>query len=272
MSVVWGQLESDRAVPDARYFAWQLSFKPLPNLELGLERSAQWCGSGRPCDAGIFFDLLAGNDNRGDAGIEPGNEPGNQLAGIHGRWSSPRANWPLALYFQLTGEDEASGLPSKLLGLLGVEHWGGWGSGWTYRVRFEAADTTCSFLDHPGEFDCAYNHSIYRTGYRYRGRSIGHAVEQDARSLSFGMVALSGTGALWQGRILHAELNRGGAPDARNTVTATPLNLTSLEVSHQRDSPWGRFFVGLGLDRLGDNAPAGARDDVRGFVRWERVF
>ena len=50
MSVLMGEMESDRAVPNALFFGWQLTFRPLPHLEIGLERTAQWCGDDRPCD------------------------------------------------------------------------------------------------------------------------------------------------------------------------------------------------------------------------------
>lgn len=201
-----------------------------------------------------------------------GKEPGNQLAGVHGRWASPRPKAPFALYFQLTGEDEAGDLPSKLIGLLGVETWGTWKERWSYRVHMEATDTACSFTDDPPEFNCAYNHGIYQTGYRYRGRAIGHGVEQDAQAVSVGlMVVEDARKTWWQIRALLARLNRGGAPDASNTLTSVPQDLTSVEISHQRDTSLGRFLVGLGLDHTDTTAP-GSENGARGFVRWQRRF
>src|SRR5690606_26783224 len=50
-SLYWGFLESNRAVPNARLTAFRLAFRPTNDLEIGLTRTAQWCGRGRPCSA-----------------------------------------------------------------------------------------------------------------------------------------------------------------------------------------------------------------------------
>jgi hypothetical protein len=269
-SIVFGQLESSRAVPDARFFAWQLNFKPTPKLEIGLERTAQWCGEGRPCGLDTFFNLLIGRDNRGEGGTTIGNEPGNQLGGVSVRYASPIGDLPYALYLQVTGEDEAGGLPSKLLGLFGVEHWGLWG-GKSYRVHAEVTDTSCSFANDP-EFNCAYESSIYQTGYRYRGRSIGHSLEQDARGVSIGGLVIPEQGREWRGTLRFAKLNRGGAPSPTNTLTPTAKDLINIEVSHQRATPWGLLEVGAGVDRLDDAVAGGSQTDARAFLRWQQDF
>ena len=271
-TLVWGQLEDGRGVPNARFFGWQIGFRPIPSLEIGLERTAQWCGSGRPCGFDTFTDLLIGQDNQGDEGVVRSEEPGNQLAGFSVRWASPVGSWPYALYAQLTGEDEAGDLPSKFLGLFGFELWGRFRDAWNYRLYAEAADTTCSFFDRPGEFNCAYNNGLYPTGYRYRGRSIGHSAEQDARLATLGVVAVNDNGREWQGAIKYAELNRGGAPDPRNTLAATPKKLVNIEVKHRRVTRWGRFDFGAGVERVEDEISGSTNNDARAFVRWRREF
>ncbi|MFP6829356.1 MAG: capsule assembly Wzi family protein, partial [Gammaproteobacteria bacterium] len=77
--VIFGQMEHDRHVPDTQFFGWRVGFKPLPNLEIGLSRTAQWCGEGRPCDFSTFIDLLTGIRDNPDPSEEPSDEPGNQL-------------------------------------------------------------------------------------------------------------------------------------------------------------------------------------------------
>ena len=121
MSVIAGRLESDRFVPGAQFLGLRLTARPARSLEVGLSRTALWCGTGRPCDFETFVDLFRGNDNRGDSGVSDINEPGNQLAGIDIRWSPAWFDRSFALYGQFIGEDEAGGLPSRYLGLLGVE-------------------------------------------------------------------------------------------------------------------------------------------------------
>ena len=64
LAVTMGELEGNRDdAPHAKFFGMRATWKPHPRLEVGISRSAQWCGEGRPCDAGTFWDLLTGNDN-----------------------------------------------------------------------------------------------------------------------------------------------------------------------------------------------------------------
>lgn len=270
MTLIWGQLEDARAVPNARFFGWQIGFRPMQGLEISLERTAQWCGSGRPCGFDTFTDLVLGRDNQGDEGVLRSEEPGNQLAGFSARWASPVGTAPYALYAQLTGEDEAGDLPSKFLGLFGAEVWGRWGDKLDYRAYLEVADTTCSFFDRPGEFDCAYNNGLYPTGYRYRGRSIGHTADQDARIATLGLIAIPDSGNDWQGVARYAELNRGGTPAAGNAITRTPKTLISIDVSHRRQLQIGRLELGVGLERIKDEVTTQSDTDFRAFIRLRR--
>ena len=76
----------------------------MPSLEIGISRSAQWCGSGRPCGFDTFTDLFLGIDNRGDAGTTLENEPGNQLAGLDVHWTNHWFKTPISLYGQMIAE------------------------------------------------------------------------------------------------------------------------------------------------------------------------
>lgn len=265
-SLVWGQLESDRFISNARFFGLRVNFKPLADLEIGLSRSAQWCGSGRPCGAGTFTDLLLGRDNRGnDVTFE--NEPGNQLAGGDFRWASPFSDLPYAVYAQLIGEDEAGGFPSEYLSLFGVEIWGTserWGG---YRVHAEYADTACGSTGSDPKFNCAYNHGIYQDGYRYRERSIGHSIDNDARILSLGATLVRPDGDSWNVLLRGGKLNRAGAPDERNPVARTEQLLTSIEISHTRKFSIGTVDFGVGGDRLDDEVSGDISTDLRAFVQ-----
>jgi hypothetical protein len=270
-SLVYGQLERDRAVPNARFFGLRLAFKPLGDLEIGLSRSAQWCGSGRPCDGGTFTDLLLGRDNRGND-VTLANEPGNQLAGFDARWASPFSDLPYALYGQLIGEDEAGGFPSEYLGLFGVEVWGAreaWGS---WRAHLEYADTACGSVGSDPKFDCGYNHGIYSDGYRYRDRSIGHSIDNDARILSLGISLVRPDGDSWNFLVRGGDLNRAGLPDPVNSVAATAQTLANIEISHSKAYAFGIVDFGIGADRIEDEATSDSSSDVRAFVQLRYGF
>ncbi|RMG99313.1 MAG: capsule assembly Wzi family protein, partial [Chloroflexi bacterium] len=120
-----GQLEGDRAVSHAKLLGLRLSFKPWSDLEVGLSRTAQWGGNGRPENFTSLVNLILGRDNRGDSGINVNNEPGNQLGGVDWRLHTRLiSSLDLAFYGQIVGEDEANGLPSRPIGLAGLEHAG----------------------------------------------------------------------------------------------------------------------------------------------------
>lgn len=204
------QLERQRFVPKAKLLGARFSSKPLPALEIGLSRTAQWGGAGRPENLNTLFDLLIGNDNRGDSGIDAdaSNEPGNQLGGVDWRYSLFALDQALVLYGQLIGEDEANGLPSREIGMIGIEapliskslHG---------RIFLEFSDTTMRFLDN-GIPNSAYEHSLYQSGYRYHGLPIGASSDNDSRMLTLGGFLSFPKGRSLNWRATKATLNWDG--------------------------------------------------------------
>ncbi len=271
LSVAMGQLEADRAVPNALWFGMRFNFRPLPSLEIGLSRAAQWCGDDRPCDASVFADLLLGQDNIGDDSLGEDNEPGNQLAGADFRWSRTVAGLPAALYGQLIGEDEAGGLPSRFIGQFGVEASGAWQDRWSWRWFGEFAGTSCQFHESSELFNCAYNHGIYRTGYRYRGRAIGHGADNDARLFSTGLFLVDEDETQWRAVARFGKLNRGPGPDPRNTLTPLPQDIWSIDLSHRRIFRFGLLDAGIGYERTANEAQD-AGGEVRVHLAWRSSY
>jgi hypothetical protein len=259
-----GQLEDDREdAPNAQLFGLRATWKPHPRLEVGINRSAQWCGDGRPCDLDAFWDLLIGNDN--DQALE--DQPGNQLGGFDARWSIPGA--PVAVYAQAIGEDEANFMPSKYLGMAGVEIWGGRGER-SWRIHLEAADTTCNFYSSEPAYGCAYQNNIYFDGYQYLDRSIGHALDGDSRQIAAGALLADGDGNSWELALQDARLNRQGANDV-HSVSPVPDELRSLDLHHRRALLGGDLRVGIGYEERDAQVP-GVREGFRGYVRWSGRF
>ncbi|MGD9597539.1 MAG: capsule assembly Wzi family protein [Steroidobacteraceae bacterium] len=259
-SLELGQMEgSDVPVPDVRFLAARVNFKPRPWLELGLSRTAQWCGEGRPCGWGTFTDLLIGHDNA-DANLGTSDEPGNQMAGYDFRLRSPWRPLPLTLYGQFIGEDEAGGLPAKFLGQFGAESWAStpWGA---LRGHLEYADTSCNFTRSRPIFGCAYVNHLYPQGYTFRGRPIGHAMDSDGRMVSLGALLVRPAGDALSVLVRKVELNRGGA--ASN-------DLKNIEVEYNRAFARGELRLGLGYNDF-DIEPADSAD-VTGFIEWRQGF
>lgn len=242
------KLESDRHIPNAKLLGARFTFKPTDSLEIGLTRTAQWGGEGRPETLSNLKDLIFGNDNVGDDGLEldGSNEPGNQLGGIDLRWTTRIANQTVTFYGQFIGEDESGGLPSRKIGLVGIETpiANDWSSG---RVFLEASDTTMDFND--DQFaNGTYNHHIYQTGYRYRGNVLGASADNDSRLLTVGgfyeiRAAYSLT---WKAQ--YASLNRDGSP-GRNTVASShaKTGITSAKLERKLSE---QLSVGVNATRI----------------------
>jgi hypothetical protein len=265
--LVFGQLESDRAdFDETRFFAARVTFRPLQQLEIGLSRSAQWCGEGRPCDLRTFGDLLVGADND----QAPTEQPGNQLAGYDLRWAFKSI--PLALYAQAIGEDEAGGLPSKFLGLGGLETWGS-AFGGSWRAHVEHAATSCNFSSSEPAFDCAYESGIYTQGYRFRGRSIGHAMDSDGRMTSIGALFIESDGSRWEILLRTIELNRNAVVlEPSHTVAPAGAELRNVELVHARELGAGEARIGIGYDSYNERLDGEDEGVVRAYLQWQRAF
>jgi hypothetical protein len=266
--VIFGQMESNRHVPNTRFFGWRVGFRPLPRLEIGLSRTAQWCGDGRPCGFDTFVDLLTGVRDNGGQNVDPAEEPGNQLGGFDLRYSFNGFGLPWAFYTQWIGEDEQDALPSAHLAQLGLETWNAWGDGGaSYRIHMEYNEPTCSAItDSDPNFGCAYNHHIYEDGYRYRGRGVGHSADTDSVVVTLGGLLFTTQGHTWQANVRRAEINRSN--DARHSFTPVQQDIYTLELSHTRVFPFGDLTVGLGAE-IGEVTATGADiDETRAWLEW----
>lgn len=241
LTTFMNQFESEdhRVTGDARLWGMRVSFRPLKQLEIGLSRTAMWAGDGRPGDADTFLRLLIGDDNRGDDGVDADNEPGNQLGGIDLRWSQHLNRWgSLALYAQLIGEDEANSLPSRHIGMAGMEYSGLiWGV--QHRLILEAANSTVYFYDKPKiAYNVAYEHPIYPSGYRYYGRSLGASMDNDGESVTLKYQGYFDNGHSVNAKIASVHINNDGtntgivdAPGNAFGADAQKVNLIELNYS-----------------------------------------
>jgi hypothetical protein len=266
------QMENSRTDIDSPLFlAWRVVAMPFKDIELGVSRTAQFCGKQLECNLNVFGNLLAGNDNVGiDA--TPENEPGNQMAGFDIRWNSPIGNLPYAIYSQMIGEDESSYLPAKYLNQYGVETWKPFTSGGVLQVFAEYSSTTCSANTSRGPYNnCAYNQGRFNAdGYRYHGRVIGYTTDNDAETYSLGANFSTAAGDLWSATARTSFLNHDGFDD-RNTVSSGPVKYNALELAwrgHLFGEPLAIELGGQSLEpELGD------RDvEAFGFVRWTHEF
>ena len=242
-----GQLESDRHIPDAYFLGARISFKPFNNLELALSRTAQWGGEGRPQSLSSLKDLIIGNDNRGDSGIslDGSNEPGNQQASIDARYNFSLAQTTNAMYFQFTGEDEAGGLPSRGLVQLGLE------SSFLYRNMqhrfvFEASDTSSESYSTKRP-NYAYEHFIYKSGYRYKQRPIGASIDNDSRLLTLSADHYLANGKQLSWSLSNVDLNVDGtnvsAPSGSVYGQGAAVKMATVQYTLPLSEYWQASFI-----------------------------
>jgi hypothetical protein len=266
-SIALGETEgSDVAVPNVKFLAARVNFKPRPWLEFGLTRTAQFCGGDRPCDWQTFTDMLFGRDNN-DGGGDPSQEPGNQLAGYDLRVRSPWKALPVAFYTQWIGEDEAGSLPSKFIAQAGLEFWGSSPLG-GYRLHAEYTDTACAFNTGATEFNCAYRHHLYPQGYTYRGRIIGHSLDNDSQMFSVAGLLTRANGDVLSIAVRRAKLNRDGT--GTHAISEAPADLDNVELRYSKVFGIGKVSIGLRYDDL--SAPDDPGSDVSGSLSWQQGF
>lgn len=252
-------------MPDVRLLAARVNFRPLTWLEIALSRTAQWCGGDRECSLEVFGDLLIGRDNRDPAAADQ-DEPGNQMAGYDVRLSSPWRRLPMAVYTQWIGEDEAGGLPSKFLGLVGAETWFNSGIG-SMRWHAEYADTACMFTRENPALNCAYRNSLYPQGYTHRGRVMGHSMDNDGRMLSLGLLVVRPDDSSFELIGRRIELNRDGGP---HSISSHPADLDDVEFRYSQALGIGRLSASVGY--AGGSESPGQVSGARGSLMWQQGF
>lgn len=271
ISVLWGFLEQNRAVPNARVFAGRFNFRPLQSLEIGLSAMGLWCGSGQECDSTDFGKMVTG---RGES------EQFDRLSSFDIRWSTQVLGRPAAFYGHAVGEDFGDGTsrlvwPTKVLIQVGAETWGyrqGLGS---YRLYIEWADTECdaslyralTFDGGGGKPGCAYRNSTYRSGETYRDRVFANSLDQDSRALTLGSVLNRDRDRSWLATLTVGDLNRYNG--VRSTTASNKTRYREAELSHQLPAFFGgELNLGLGYEYRKDTVLNETDHDLRVFAGW----
>jgi len=167
------RLEKERAIPNTLLFGNRVTFNPHNSFKFSLLRVAQFGGKNRPKDARTLLKMLAGQDNT-SSNLSFDQQPGNQLAGIDFMYS-PKTNRNLKIYGQIIGEDEANYLPSNNMKLFGFSY---------YLNNLYSTQLNVDYLDtFSGLKNSAYNHGLYKSGYRYYGIPIGASLDADSQAL-----------------------------------------------------------------------------------------
>ena len=205
-TVMAGQLEEERAVPDAKLLSMRLTIRPIDGLDVGLTRVIMLGGEGRPEDASTLWNALIGRDNSQDGADE---DPGNQLGSIDIRYGFALGRQSMGVYTQMMGEDEAGAFPARKSWLFGADATTQlFGSDQQWFLEY--ANTTADDLISDAMPNISYEHFRYRTGYRYLGRNMAASIDGDAEAVTFGGFNFFSNGSNLGASLTYANLNRDG--------------------------------------------------------------
>ncbi len=234
------QLDDQRSINNAKLVGMTLGFRPFQSLEINLRRTAQWGGDGRPDDLKSFFELVTGISDNCETPECKLTEPGNQLGAIDISWNLPWIEG--SLYAQSVGEDESGALPSRSSRQYGFKR--PIDTGLVSGQLFIEHDNT-STVTYSRHYNILYNHSIYRTGYRYQGRVIGATWDNDSKITSVGLLGHLSNGDAVEARFSSGELNADSIHGAASLHSITPEGgeFNSVSAKWRRSFSWGEAEI-----------------------------
>jgi len=171
--VFLSRLEAERVVPRPYFAGFRVDFRPLPVLEIGLTRTMTAFGDGRrPVTLGHVLDALFGSNKPMDKDLS------DSIGGIDLRIDLPFVQ----IYGEIGGEDQRGFLPSYPVAYIAGVYMPFFEKGLDLRVEF--ADIRSKSW---------YIHGVYKSGYTYKGRVLGHHVGRGGRDLFVELGLLKGS-------------------------------------------------------------------------------
>ena len=285
-----GVMDDERTVKDTLLWGFRLNFKPLPNLEIGVNRLAQWGGTSErfgnhPTQLCNFFDILIGKTNgetSGDSTCGDGSYTlANQQAGFDWRYSFSLANTPISFYGNYLGEDgdnnNTFGFVTKAQKQFGFD---------AYLNPFDIP--TLAYIEYgdslgdcgarDGIGDCFYDHSTYATGMRYKKRTLGNLYDNDAETLVIGAISQLENDLNITTKLRYLDLNYDNsdrAPDnpiIGNPVTAVHETMVMLSTSVEKSYKQWRVTVGGDLSHSSFENNIDDKKNINVFLDVEYIL
>ncbi len=266
-----GQLESDRAIPNAKLFLNRANVRPIKGLELGFSWAAMWGGEGRPEDLDSFIEVITFESvclrEDGICTDAQLSKRGNHLAGFDLTYSFDLFERPMTVYAQRIGEDSAGTFNiTDNANLFGVSTYIG-----NAKIFLETSDTNINCDGGATDnLDCYYENGTYETGYRAYGRSIGSTFDSDAKQFTLGTNYRFDEGAVAELFLRYAELNRD---ESRPSPVLTDSNTEDLlELSGFYRMPYNKWLVTAGGTISQRDLPEGNETDGLLYLKAQYAF
>ena len=286
------QLEESRAVPETMMWSTRGTFRPLRGLELGASWSLQWGGEGQPSSMSDFFKAITGGQEcaNGEPTCDPSmlTQYGNHLAGFDARWSDTVFGLPYAVYGQRIGEDSPDGgLITDKADLYGIEtRFTLFGQRIMANLEYTDTQVACAGRDST-YLNCYYEHSTYKSGYRYYRRTIGSTYDNDAKTIVATFLIQTTAGNSWQLKFRKAQLNTDNIdkyPDdinLGNTVSKVAEDVLQFDGQYKFIAFDSRFTLGMIVTNskflnnestLGNDTDYENSTEFDAYVKWEYRF
>lgn len=216
-------------IKDSMLLGIRATIEPVNNLKLEIAKTSQWGGVGYKKNISALIAAIGGNTNDHEhANI-------NQLAGFGFSYTIPKNGFPLRLYGQLMGEDEAGGLPSCYMYLLGLELQPV-NASLISKFGVEIIDTRIDFSTNGNcGPNTAYNHAPYK--YTNYNTPLGVPIGSEGKSIN-----------LWGTSNLSSNI------DIDYSIENILINDTSLSkhrLSNSKENGWvGSLGISMNLNKF----------------------
>jgi hypothetical protein len=276
-----GLADEERDFANHALVGIRVAFQPTPYFEIGLNRGLQLCGRDRPCGARTVGLALFGLFNADNTGTL--DEPGNQLAGFDMSYRRPigSTGHVLKLQFATVAEDADNILIEQFARQIGAGTSGPAGrDGALYDAGVEYVETRGSkFLGrlfggatYPGSI---YNNFIYRDGWTYGGRPIGHSIDADSRVLTAHAALTDTASRRWHLAVRAIDLNFEESPGFTGTANRVSPNrerIGQIDGGVNMPTAIGDLRLVARLQHNAPNTPDRSPTLVQGEIGWTVRF
>lgn len=271
------KMERNRHIPKVVFIGMKFAFEPMKNLEIGLARSLMLCGEGRPCGSKQWMNGLIGLGDLDNIGPSA-QQPGNQLAQIDLSYTIQlKDDLNLKFYAEGAAEDLVVILPYTYSRIAGASFYGPLGeNGNSWRINAEFSDTTGSLAWLYGEHrkGLMYNHNIYRDGYRYYNKVIGHTLDSDSKYFSLKATFVKANGweasLKYQNVLINSENNITQKTGNRLSKSREKINSINLNIFAL--TGFGKIQIDGRIMDNNINTPSENNINFSSGVKWEIGF